>query len=179
VFESDTLTQYLSDVCDPVRNLTVKHPFYGATRRQAPMVPPFSAPGSLLLKAGRSDGKVSGIGMSDTPLFQLTRVHGLPMILLRGDLDCYHAPLVKERLFKLIENGDSDLILNLNGVDFVDSSGLAVIVAVHQRTLAHGGILRILCANRAIWHVFEITGLQRVFPVFREELALITSLDAK
>lgn len=117
--------------------------------------------------------------MLDTPLFRLNRVHGMPMVHLQGELDCYHSPAVKERLFKLIENGDSDLILNLNGVDFVDSSGLAVLVAVHQRTLAHGGFLRVLCPNRAIWRVFEITGLQRAFPVYRDEVALMASLDAK
>ncbi|MBC8138437.1 MAG: STAS domain-containing protein [Fibrella sp.] len=117
--------------------------------------------------------------MLNPPLLTLSRVHGLPMVHLQGELDCYHSPSVKERLFKLIENGDSDLILNLNGIDFVDSSGLAVLVAVHRRTLAHGGTLRVLCVNRAIWRVFDITGLQRAFPVYRDEVALVASLDAK
>ncbi len=117
--------------------------------------------------------------MLNTPLFHLNRVHGLPMVHLHGELDCYHVPCVKERLFKLIENGDSDIILDLNGVDFVDSCGLAMLVAIHQRALAHVGSVRVLCTNRSIWHVFEITGLQRAFPVYREEVALMASLDAK
>lgn len=101
------------------------------------------------------------------------------MVEITGDLDCYNASPVKEKLFRLIQNGDADLLLNLNGVDYVDSVGLGVLVAVHQRILAHGGSLRVLCTNRAIWHVFEITGLQRVFPVYKDEMALTTSLDAK
>jgi anti-sigma B factor antagonist len=117
--------------------------------------------------------------MPNTTLFRLNRVHGLPIVHLQGELDCYHSPSVKEQLYKLIEMGDSDLILNLNAVEFVDSSGLATLVAIHNRTLAHGGSLRVLCSNRAIWRVFDITGLQRVFPVYRDEVALMASLDAK
>ncbi|MBC7806500.1 MAG: STAS domain-containing protein [Akkermansiaceae bacterium] len=114
-----------------------------------------------------------------TPMFRVSRIHGLPMVHLNGELDSYRSPSVKEHLFKLIENGDHDLILNLNEVRFVDSSGLEALVAVHLRTLGHGGILRVLCPNRVIWRVFEITGLQRVFPVYREEMALAASLDPK
>lgn len=117
--------------------------------------------------------------MSNTPLVRVSRVHGLPMVHLEGDVDCYHSPLIRDRLFKLIENGDSDVIVNLNAVNYLDSSGLGVLVAVHQRTLAHGGSLRVLCANRALWRVFDITCLQRIFPVYREEVTLMASLDAK
>ncbi len=117
--------------------------------------------------------------MTDSMPLRTTRVRGLPMVELCGDLDCYSASSVKERLFLLIESGDADLLINLNRVDFVDSVGLGALVAVHRRVLAHGGTMRVLCNNRAIWHVFEITGLQRVFPVYKDEIALTTSLDAK
>ena len=116
--------------------------------------------------------------MPDTP-FRLTRVHGLARIELRGDLDCYTAPVLQERLFSLIESGDADLILILNAVDYVDSVALATLVTIHKHTLAHGGSLRVLCANRQVWRVFEITGLQRAFPVYRDEIAFAASLYGK
>ncbi len=107
------------------------------------------------------------------------RLHGLPVIDLSGDLDCYNAPALRERLFKMIENGEHDLVLDLSGVSYLDSVGVATLVAVHENVSARNGSLRVLCANRAIWRVFEITGLQRVFPIFQERTALVSSLDAK
>jgi anti-sigma B factor antagonist len=117
--------------------------------------------------------------MSDTRIPRAARLHGLPVLQLEGDLDCYSTPALKTRLQNLIENGDTDLILNLNQVDFVDSVGLGMLVAVHRQCIAQGGSLRVLCTNRNIWRIFDITGLQRAFPVYRDELALAASLDAK
>lgn len=117
--------------------------------------------------------------MQNTSLFPVTRIHGLPMLHLQGDIDCYRSPLVLEEIFRLIAKGESDVILNLNAVDYVDSYGLGALVAVHNRCIGQGGSMRVLCANRSIWRVFDITGLQRLFPVYKEDVALMASLDAK
>ncbi|MBC8142732.1 MAG: STAS domain-containing protein [Armatimonadetes bacterium] len=111
--------------------------------------------------------------------FSVTRLHGLAKITLAGDFDCYNAPKIRERLFILVGSGDADLLLCLSAVEYVDSVALATLFAVHQRTLAHGGSLRVICTNRQIWRAFEITGLHRAFPVYHDEITLIASLDAK
>jgi len=117
--------------------------------------------------------------MPDREPLRTSRVRGLPMIELIGDVDCYNAPVLTESLVRMIDNGDPDVILNMTHVDFVDSVGLGALVTVHQRAVENGGSLRVLCPNRQIWRVFDITGLMRAFPVYRDELALAASLDAK
>lgn len=87
-------------------------------------------------------------------------------ILLTGEVDVYSAPVLKERLLEQMQNGCVDLILDLNGVSFIDSSGLGVLVGTLRRVRENSGTLRIVCGRDNVLKVFSITGLDKVFPVF-------------
>ena len=85
---------------------------------------------------------------------------------VKGEIDVYTAPKLREKLIELVSDGSYDVVVNLEGVDFLDSTGLGVLVGALKRVRTHDGELALVCAEPRILKVFEITGLTKVFPMF-------------
>ena len=83
-----------------------------------------------------------------------------------GEIDVYTAPKLRERLVDLINAGHYHLVVNLEGVDFLDSTGLGVLVGALKRVRAHEGSLRLVCTQERLLKIFRITGLAKVFPIY-------------
>ena len=95
-----------------------------------------------------------------------TREQGGRMIVeVSGEIDVYTAPSLRERLNELVAAGQYDLVVDMSGVDFLDSTGLGVLVGGLKRVRSHDGTLRLVCAQEKILKVFRITGLTKVFPI--------------
>jgi anti-sigma B factor antagonist len=87
------------------------------------------------------------------------------VISVSGEIDVYTAPSLRERLNELVAAGHYDLIVDMVGVEFLDSTGLGVLVGCLKRVRSHEGTLRLVCAQEKILKVFRITGLTKVFPI--------------
>ena len=87
------------------------------------------------------------------------------VITVNGEIDVYTAPSLRERLNELVAAGQYDLIVDMSGVEFLDSTGLGVLVGGLKRVRSHDGTLRLVCAQEKILKVFRITGLTKVFPI--------------
>jgi len=85
---------------------------------------------------------------------------------LEGEVDVYTAPRLKEELVALIEGGCTHVIVNLEDVAFIDSSGLGVLVSALRRARERDGAVRIVCTRENVLKIFRITGLDKVFPIF-------------
>jgi len=83
-----------------------------------------------------------------------------------GEIDVYTAPKLREQLVELINSGHYHLIVNLEGVDFLDSTGLGVLVGALKRVRAHEGSLLLVCTQERLLKIFRITGLAKVFPIY-------------
>jgi anti-anti-sigma regulatory factor len=68
-------------------------------------------------------------------------------------------------LNELVAEGEYHLVVDMAGVDFLDSTGLGVLVGGLKRTRAHEGTLQLVCDQEKILKVFRITGLTKVFPI--------------
>ncbi|NTU72398.1 MAG: STAS domain-containing protein [Coriobacteriia bacterium] len=90
------------------------------------------------------------------------------VVTLGGEVDVYTAPKLKERLIELVEGGCSNVVVDLEGVSFIDSSGLGVLVSILRRARERDGAVRIVCTRDNILKIFRITGLDKVFPVFTD-----------
>lgn len=113
----------------------------------------------------REGGEVEGAGA----VFFQTRVkeeRGIPVVELEGEVDLSTSPQFKETVYRLIDSGRRDIVLDLDGLDFMDSTGLGVLVAVLKRTSMEGGRIRLVCSKRSIMKVFNITGLDKVFAIY-------------
>ena len=87
------------------------------------------------------------------------------VIELGGEVDLYTAPEFKERLLKLIEEGKTRLVVDLTKATFIDSTTLGVLVGGVKRLRPTDGSLALVCTDPSIIKIFEITGLDRVFPI--------------
>jgi anti-sigma B factor antagonist len=76
-------------------------------------------------------------------------------------LDAQQALGFKEGLLRLVEGGDRQLILDLNYVEFMDSSGLGAVVAILKRLGFHG-VLVICNARQAVTDLFHLTRMDKV-----------------
>ncbi len=85
------------------------------------------------------------------------------VIELGGEVDLYTAPEFKERMVDLIEQGKRNLVIDLSGATFIDSTTLGVLVGAEKQLRASDGAVVLVCPERNIRKVFEITGLDRVF----------------
>jgi anti-sigma B factor antagonist len=86
---------------------------------------------------------------------------------LRGSLDLATSPTVRAALTDATEKGKRDLIVDLTRLEFLDSTGLGALIGAHRRATEHGGSLRLIVANGPIARLLNITGLIRVFSVYR------------
>ena len=82
-----------------------------------------------------------------------------------GEVDLSSAPFLRARIDELIHLGTQQLVVELRGVGFMDSSGLSVLVACMKRMREAGGQLAIACPNDSILKVFTVTGLDRLFTI--------------
>jgi anti-sigma B factor antagonist len=88
---------------------------------------------------------------------------GRALVAIRGSVDLTTAPELRNRLSELIDDGNTCIIVDLTGTDFLDSTGLGALVSAHKRLRMKGGEIRIVCADGQVRKVFEITSLDRVF----------------
>ena len=82
-----------------------------------------------------------------------------------GEVDVFTAPQLREALVGVIEEGSRGVIVDLQGVDFLDSTGLGVLVAGLKRVRQYGGDLSLVCTREHILKILDITGLVKVLKV--------------
>ncbi|HEY8534133.1 MAG TPA: STAS domain-containing protein [Micromonospora sp.] len=82
-----------------------------------------------------------------------------------GEVDVYTAPRLRERLTEVIEGGARQVVVDLGRVDFLDSTGLGVLVGALKRLRAVNGNLRLVCTKEPLLKIFRITALDQVFPI--------------
>src|ERR1700742_718749 len=92
------------------------------------------------------------------------------VVTVTGEIDLFTAPEFKQRVSAPIDAGSSNVIVDLTGTTFIDSSSLGVLIGAHRRLKLRGGSLVVVCDNDAIVKTFKITGLDGVF-------TLVPSLD--
>ncbi|HLL64704.1 MAG TPA: STAS domain-containing protein [Micromonosporaceae bacterium] len=96
-----------------------------------------------------------------------TRVLGDHTVLeVGGEVDVYTAPRLRERLVELVEQGARHVVVDLSRVEFLDSTGLGVLVGALKRLRAAGGTLGLVCAHERLLKIFRITALDRVFALY-------------
>jgi len=88
------------------------------------------------------------------------------VVAVGGEIDVYSAPKLREKLISLVESGSYHLIIDMEAVEFLDSTGLGVLVGGLKRVRAHDGWIDLVCTQGRILRIFRITGLSRVFNIY-------------
>lgn len=90
---------------------------------------------------------------------------GRAVIAVGGEIDVYTAPRLRDRITELVGQGHYDLVIDLEAVEFLDSTGLGVLVGGLKKVRAHDGSLELVCSQERLLKIFRITGLAKVFVI--------------
>jgi len=86
-------------------------------------------------------------------------------VRLLGELDMATAPQLREALVRLASDGAKLVTVDLTDLDFIDSTGLSVLIGGLKRLRQQGGDLALRSPNASTSKVLEITGLTEVFAI--------------
>jgi anti-sigma B factor antagonist len=105
------------------------------------------------------------------PHFELSEedsASGTHVIVVRGEIHVQTAPRFSQRLSEAIDSGNTAIVLDLSGVEFIDSTGLSVLLSGLRRVTQLQGRLALVCANPTVLRLFQITSLDETFDIFAE-----------
>ena len=85
---------------------------------------------------------------------------------LQGSLDIATSPTVRAALLDAAERGEHKIIVDLSGLDFIDSTGLGALIGSQRRAKENHGEVRLVAREGQILRLLRITGLLTVFGVY-------------
>ena len=103
------------------------------------------------------------------PRFELSEQgddSGAYIISVRGEIHMTTAPGFSQRLQEAIDQGHTAVVLDLSEVEFIDSTGLSVLLNGLRRVTQLQGRLALVCANPTVLRLFQITSLDKTFDIF-------------
>jgi anti-sigma B factor antagonist len=101
------------------------------------------------------------------------------VVAVRGEIDLFTAPELKQKLTDAIEGGKTRIVVDLTQTTFLDSTALGVLIGAVKRLRTRDGALVIVNVDQNIAKTFEITGLDQIFTIVGERDAAVAALDAE
>jgi anti-sigma B factor antagonist len=118
-------------------------------------------------------GRISGMEIAERTVGDVT------VLDLRGKMTLGEGDeLLKDKINSMLANGRKKLILNLEGVPYIDSAGLGEIVRTYTTVSRQGGSLKLLNLTKRIEDLLSITKLLTVFETFDTEAEAVKSFSA-
>lgn len=84
---------------------------------------------------------------------------------LEGKIYVEDAAVMREKLIELTEQGKSRFMFDMQKLNYIDSSGLGVLVAIHKRAIERGGGIVVRGLQGAVKELFQLTRLNKVFEI--------------
>lgn len=88
---------------------------------------------------------------------------GLVNVYLTGEVDIYTSQQLKDKLYNLLDSERNDIRINCAGMNYIDSTGLGIMVGALKKAKEHGNMIYISNLKKNIKKLFAITGLDKVF----------------
>src|SRR3954467_10110568 len=100
------------------------------------------------------------------------------VVAVRGEIDLFTAPELKQKLTDAIEGGKTRIVVDLSETTFLDSTALGVLIGAVKRLRSRDGVLTIVNTDANIAKTFEITGLDQIFTIRPTRDQSVEALDA-
>lgn len=97
------------------------------------------------------------------------------VIDLAGEIDLYNANELKSVLQEIMQQGKSRIVLNLENVPFIDSTGIGVLLTTVPVARKNGGDIKLSAVAPSVHKVFKITNLTKFFQIYKDEAASLTA----
>ena len=99
------------------------------------------------------------------------------VLAVRGEIDLFTAPELKQVLAESIESGRVRIVIDLTDTTFLDSTALGVLIGAVKRLRSRDGALAIVNVDENITKTFEITGLDQIFTIVPTREEAIDAVD--
>jgi anti-sigma B factor antagonist len=97
------------------------------------------------------------------------------IVAVGGEIDVYTAPKLRDKITELVSDGKYHLVIDMENVEFLDSTGLGVLVGGLKKVRAHDGSMEIVCNQDRLLKIFRITGLAKVFTIHDSEASALAA----
>lgn len=94
--------------------------------------------------------------------FATTSSNGMPVLTVVGQVDVRSAASMRRHLLELVQAGHSHLVVDMSAVDFMDSSGLNVLVGAVRAVRPVGGSIRVVATSRHLRQLLDVTGVHKI-----------------
>ncbi len=105
------------------------------------------------------------------------KLDSVNVLSLSGRLDAYSATEVEKKLDSLIESGQNRLVINLENLEYISSSGLRVFLAALKKAKKAQGDVKLACMKPFIKEVFDIAGFSQLFSIFDTQDAAVSGFS--
>ena len=114
--------------------------------------------------------------------YQLETINSVPVLHLSGEIDLYTAPAFKDAISDPVSQGHRHIVLDMNEVTFMDSSGFGALLSASKPLRLVSGSIHLAACNETITRMLEITRLNSIIPVYNtpaDAIARITALESE
>ena len=87
------------------------------------------------------------------------------VVALAGEVDHHSSPALRRQLFEVMRDDGRDIVVDLSEVNFIDSTTLGVLLDVRRRLITANRVLSLVCSDRNILRLLELTAFDRLFRV--------------
>lgn len=103
---------------------------------------------------------------------------GWTVVVAGGQLDVATAPRFRQTLIEAQYGGATDVLVDIDGIEFVDSFGLGVLVGAHKRARTHDAKLVVVCARDRTLQLFALAGVDAVLRVVADQAAVLDATSS-
>lgn len=96
----------------------------------------------------------------------VTKQDRAAILKIEGEVDLYSSPKVRKSLLQLIKEKMPVVVVNLEAVNYLDSSGVATLIEGLQEIGKYSGSLRLCSPTQTVKHVFELSNLDKIFEIY-------------
>lgn len=90
----------------------------------------------------------------------------IDVLRLEGRLDAASAKDIKSKINELVKNSRANIVMDLAGINFIDSTGLGCMVSCLRTVSQKGGDIKVAGLQAQVRAIFELTRLHRIFQIF-------------
>lgn len=105
-------------------------------------------------------------------------VNDISIIDLEGEIDIYNVPEIRGVINKLIEQESLKILVNMEKVSYIDSSGIGALITTRSDLKNKKGNIKICCPNETVLKIFGIMNLMTLFEIFPSEADALKSFSS-
>ena len=105
----------------------------------------------------------------------IRQVGSVSIVEVVGKLTSIESGALRNSISRLLQEGRKQIVLNLRGLEYLDSSGISDLVQAYLSVIKRGGEMKVVGLSEKIEEILKITHLYQVFPEFRDEQEALRS----